>query len=125
MPSIEILVYQEEGGEAPALLGWLDSLQAKAREKCLAALVMLGEYGHELDRPHAAPLGDGIYELRVKFFRVNLRMLYFFHERRAAVISHGLAKERIVPPGEIRRAWESMEKFKADPERHTFRPNRE
>ena len=125
MPSIEIVFYQEEDGAVPPLVAWLDSLQAKAREKCLTCLGKLEERGHELGRPQSAPLGDGIYELRVKFFRVNLRMLYFFHERKAAVISHGLAKEKEVPPGEIKRAREHMARFKADPERHTFRLKQE
>jgi hypothetical protein len=29
---------------------------------------------------------------------VNYRMLYFFHRTVAAVLSHGLVKERAVPP---------------------------
>jgi hypothetical protein len=58
----------------------------------------------------------------VKFYKVNYRMLYFFHGRDAAVVSHGLAKERTIPPAEIKRALERMEKFERDPQRHTFHP---
>jgi len=123
MASVEVFFYREDGDVVP-LNAWLDSLQVKAREKCRAALAMLEQYGHELDRPHTANLRDGIYELRVKFFRINYRMLYFFHERKATVVSHGFAKEKKVPVGEIKKAVERMAHFQADPGRHTFRPGR-
>ena len=76
--------------------------------------------GHELRRPHAAPLRDGIHELRVRSGRVQYRMLYFFHDHRA-VLSHGCTKERIVPVAEVDRAIANRKKFAANPERHTMR----
>jgi phage-related protein len=122
MPQVEVVFYREDDGTVP-LVDWLTSLQqAEARVRCLARLALLHERGHELRRPHAENLGDGLYEPRVKFFRVNYRMLYFFHGRDAAVVSHGLAKERSVPAGEIELALERMRKFEQDPERHTFHP---
>jgi hypothetical protein len=36
------------------------------------------------------------------------------------VVSHGLVKERIVPPKEIERAVERKKKFEANPARHTY-----
>src|SRR5262249_45869003 len=119
---IDVLIYQEEEGETPPLVTWLDGLDAKARDRCLVLLRLLEEHGHELRRPHAENLGAGIYEMRVKYFRVNYRMLYFFHGRAAAVVSHGFAKERLIPPEEIKLAAERMQKFREDPRRHTFRP---
>ena len=124
MAQTEVLLYQDGMDTPPPLIAWLDSLQAEARDRCLARLALLEEYGHELDRPHAAHLGGGIYELRVRFYRVNFRMLYFFHGQAVAVVSHGLAKEQKVPPREIAKATERMEQFKANPGRHTFRPTR-
>jgi len=44
-----------------------------------------------------------IYELRVSLRGVHHRILYFFHGAVAAVVSHGLVKERVVH-GEIERA---------------------
>jgi len=64
-------------------------------------------------------LRDGIYELRVGLQHINYRMLYFFHGRTAAVISHGLVKEAAVPPKEIERALERKRKFEANPKAHT------
>src|SRR3954447_25430459 len=121
MPATNVIPYLEDDGSIP-LRDWLDGPQAAARDRCLARLILLEEHGHELRRPHAEYLeGTELYELRVKFHRVNLRMLYFFHEREAAVVSHGFSKEGKVPQKEIDLATERMNKFKADPERHTFR----
>jgi hypothetical protein len=36
------------------------------------------------------------------------------------VISHGLAKERVVPPKEIDRAIERKKRFEANPAKHTY-----
>jgi phage-related protein len=82
----------------------------------------LEELGHELRRPEADVLRDGIYELRIGLQGLNYRILYFFHGKEAAVVSHGLIKERRVPPGEIDLAVERKKKFEAHPDRHTFRP---
>jgi len=56
-----------------------------ARDKCIAKVERLTEYGHELRRPDADYLRDDIYELRAKFGHVNFRRLYFFHARGAVV----------------------------------------
>ena len=121
MPPTAVILYKELDQSVPAR-EWLDSLPADARLRCMARLELLEQSGHELDRPHAAYLGDDLYELRIKFYRVNYRILYFFHGRTAAVVCHGLAKERVVPKKDLRTAKERMARFKADPERHTFNP---
>ena len=119
MPPTNVIPYLEDDGSIP-LRDWLDDLQIAARDRCLARLALLEEYGHELRRPHAEYLeGTDLYELRVKHRRVNLRMLYFFHGQEAVVISHGFAKEGKIPPREIDLAAQRMGKFKADPGRHT------
>ena len=100
MPATEVLFYQEEDGAVP-LIQWFEGLAAKALEKCLARLLRLEELGHELRRPEGDYLRDGIYELRASLQGVHYRMLYFFHGRTAAVVSHGIVKERAVPPKEI------------------------
>jgi len=40
--------------------------------------------------------------------------------RIAAVVWHGLVKERVVPPKEIDRAVERKKRFEANPPRHTY-----
>ena len=103
MPETEVLIYQEADGTVP-LKDWLADLQKVPRLRCLAIIDQLRKYGYELRRPQSENIGDGLYELRVKVGHVNFRMLYFFHGRTAAVVSHGFTKEKKLPPGEIRVA---------------------
>lgn len=118
MPQVEVRVYRDDDGSVPLRL-WLATLDRQSQERCLAALVNLGELGHELRRPYCENLGHGIYELRVKSRRVNLRMLYAFHGQDAVIVSHGFAKERTIPPGEITLARERVAKYRTAPDRHT------
>jgi hypothetical protein len=48
-------------------------------------------------------------------------MLYFFYGKVAAVLVHGLVKEREVPPRDIEEAIRRKRKFELDPERHTYK----
>ena len=91
-------------------------------QKCQAKLGRLEELGHELGRPEADYLRDEIYELRASYQGVHYRMLYFFHGREAVIVSHGLVKERAVPPREIGLAVKRKGSFEARPDRHTFKP---
>jgi hypothetical protein len=121
MPKTRVVFFQDEDGTVP-ILDWLDEIPGKAQIKCLARLKRLEQLGHELRRPEADLLRDGIYELRVGLQGINYRILYFFHGNMAAVVSHGLTKERRVPPREIDEAVERKQLFEANPKRHTFEP---
>jgi len=118
VPETTVVFYAEDDGSAP-LLTWLDQQQSKVQDKCLVKIERLAELGHEIRRPDAAFLRDGIHELRVRFGRVNYRMLYFFYER-IAVISHGLTKENVVPDTDIDLAITRKGKFTRDPQKHTY-----
>lgn len=121
MPGIAVVFYQDEDGTVP-LLEWFAGLPPKALEKCLARLVRLEALGHELRRPEGDYLRESIHELRASFQGVHYRMLYFFHGKKAAVVSHGIIKERMVPPQEIDLAITRKNRFMIHPQRHTFRP---
>ncbi len=121
MPQVELVFYREAGGSVP-LWDWLDGLPVKARDKCLVTLLRLEDSGNELRRPIADYLRDGIYELRIRFRRMNYRMLYFFAGRRIVVVSHGLAKEQRVSAKDIALAEKRRELFLSDPRTHTFLP---
>jgi len=118
MPPVRVVFYQDADGTAPAI-DWLDRLPQKARDKCRVRIERLPELGHELRRPEADFLRDGIYELRTRMGSVNYRLLYFFHGNTVAVVSHGITKEKDIPAKEIDRALEHKAKFVQDPERHT------
>jgi phage-related protein len=120
MPKIAVVFYQEDAKTVP-VLDWLDRLPAKAQDKCRVRIERLRDLGHELRRPEADYLRDGIYELRVGLAGMNYRMLYFFKGRVAAVLAHGLVKEREVPPREIEEAVRRKRKFELDPEGHTYK----
>ena len=120
MPRTDVILYHEADGTVP-LLEWLDGLPSKAVAKCRVRIERLAELGHELRRPEADYLRDDIYELRVRHQRVNYRMLYFFHGRKAVVLSHGLLKERSVPPKEIDKAIARKTQFEKDPDKYSYR----
>lgn len=120
MPKIAVVFYQEDAKIVP-VLDWLDRLPAKAQDKCRVRIERLRDVGHELRRPEADYLRDGIYELRVGLRGTNYRMLYFFHGRVAAVLVHGIVKEREVPAREIEEATRRERKFELAPERHTYK----
>lgn len=120
MPKTKVVFYKEEDGSVP-ILEWLDSLQPKALDKCVVRIERLKELGHELRRPEADFLRDGIYELRVGLQHVNYRMLYFFYGQTAAVVSHGLVKEAAVAAKEINKAIERKQKFEKDPKTHIYK----
>ena len=99
MPQSEVIFYKE--GETVPIRDWLKKQPAKVQIKCLAYIARLETKGHELRRPAADFLRDGIYELRPSYQGVNYRILYFFAGKNIVVISHGLKKESEVPAVEI------------------------
>lgn len=120
MPRTRVVFYQDRNGQAP-VLEWLDALPAKIQDKCVVKIERLRELGHELRRPEADLLRNGIYELRIGREGMNYRILYFFHGRTAAVLAHGLVKEREVPAKDILVALERKRFFEQDPQTHTYR----
>lgn len=106
------------------MVEWLQELHetnARAFLKCRAAITRLALLGHELRRPEADYLRDGIHELRIRVGSVNYRLLYFFHGRTISVLAHGLTKEADVPATDINRAITRKTAFTANPTAHTFR----
>ena len=122
MPRTRVIFYQEGPDEVPAL-DWLRELRRKneaAYAKCVARVERLAELGHELRRPEADYLRDGVYELRARLGRSNFRLLYFFHGHLAAVLAHGLTKEDKVPDADIDRAIRRKQSFLKQPAVHTY-----
>jgi phage-related protein len=119
---IEVVFFREPKDHSVPLLEWLDQLPTKVQAKCTERIDRLGELGHELRRPEADFLRDGIYELRASYRGVHYRMLYFFAGKAVVVLSHGLTKEREVRPREIDQALKRKLKVEGNFERFTFRP---
>jgi len=122
VPQTDVFFYQDAPGDVP-VLDWLVALDGRDRRagmKCQAAIERLQAMGHELRRPHADMLRDGVYELRVRVGHANYRILYFFHGRGVALLAHALAKEQAVPPADMDRAIERKRRYEADPDAHRY-----
>lgn len=121
MPKSEVVFFRESDGSVP-VLDWLARLRrrdSRAFAKCLVRIERLAECGHELRRPEADFLRDGIYELRARMGSVNYRVLYFFYGQNVCVLAHCLTKEEAVPAGDLKLALSRKQKFLASPDLHT------
>jgi hypothetical protein len=108
VPETTVLFYKDDDGSVPAK-EWLAELRARnkpAFAQCVAVIGRLAMFGHELRRPQADYLRDGIHELRAKKGHVNYRLLYFFHGRNVALLAHAMAKKRVVHDADINGALE-------------------
>ena len=122
MPETQVVFFRSESGKVPVL----DALERIAMRKdvrlaakCRAKIERLAMLGHELRRPDADYLDEGIHELRVIHRRRHLRVLYFF-DGGIAVLSHIIRKEGRVPLKEIHRAVGNRVLYRHHPLNHTF-----
>jgi phage-related protein len=77
MGKTSVVFYQEDSNNVP-VLKWLDRLPLKVQDKCRVRIERLRDLGHELRRPEADYLRDGIYELRVGFTGMNIAFFTSF-----------------------------------------------
>ena len=105
-----IVYFRESGGRSPIE----DSIERLAQDEQVDVAVgidMLRSHGIALERPWVAPLGRGLWELRVRARR-QLRILYFLHTSRTFVLLHAFVKKtREVPQSEIRVATRRMNEY--------------
>jgi ribosome-binding protein aMBF1 (putative translation factor) len=90
LPKTKVLFYRDPDGHSP-VVEWLQELRRMdtiAYAKCAAVIERLAGAGHELRRPTADYLRDGIRELRAKKGRVNYRIPYFLHGKHVTVLAH-------------------------------------
>ena len=119
MPKSRVVIYRKEDGSVP-LVERFEKLAGHAQDKVLVRMKRLRELGHELRRPEADFLRDGIHELRASSHGVHYRILYFFHKQVAAVVAHGVIKESRVLDRDIDLAIRRKMSFEADPSKHTL-----
>ena len=77
MPKSRVVIYREEDGSAP-FVDWFSDLPEHVKDKVIVRIERLRDLGHELRRPEADFLRDGIYELRATARGVHYRVLCFF-----------------------------------------------
>lgn len=113
MDKFEIVFYETESGECP-VDSFLLSLDAKMKAKVLRTIDLLESNGSNLREPYSKPLGDGIFELRIKQGTDITRVLYFFLVGKKAVLTHGFVKKvQKTPKSQI----DTAKKYRADYER--------
>ncbi len=109
----EIEFYSLPNGEQP-VRAFLDSLDIKMRAKSLYGLSILEEYGNRLREPYSKPIGDGLFELRIKFASDITRIFYFFVVDNKIILTNGFVKKTAKTP---KAQLELARKYKADYER--------
>lgn len=123
MPKTTVVFYKDDYGDAP-VVQWLRNLKGeneKAFRNCVAAIKDLETYGHELRRPTADALRDGIRELRSRHGQIQYRILYFFNGKDFAVVAHAIVKKgSVVPDDEIERSLKRKLQFERNPTKHTW-----
>jgi phage-related protein len=82
-----IYYYMDLGGRRP-VKEFISSLPVKDRAKVFAYFNELKVQGHNMRRPMADYLRDGIYELRPK----HNRIFYFFYMKDKVVLVHAIRK---------------------------------
>lgn len=105
--------YRLENGRAP-VEEFIDSLDRKMQAKAIATIDILSEFGNQLREPYSKSVGDGLFELRIKFSSDITRIFYFFVVDNKIILTNGFVKKTMkTPTAEI----ELARKYKKDYER--------
>jgi len=106
----DVEYYKLPNGDKPVKI-FLDSLDTKMRVKALGSIDILAEFGNSLREPYSKAIGNGLFELRIKFASDISRIFYFFVVDNKIVLTNGFVKKtQKTPPAEIDLA----KKYKAD-----------
>ena len=88
----DIDFYRLPDGTAP-VEEFLDTLTVKMRNKALDSLLILEEFGNTLREPYSKYMGNGLFELRIKFSSDISRIFYFFYADNKIILTNGFIKK--------------------------------
>lgn len=83
--------YEDTKGNAP-VEEFLDGLTEKQRNKLVALIEKLREYGVGLPFPYSSQVRGRVRELRTRLGKARLRILYFADSNRTFILLHGVVK---------------------------------
>jgi hypothetical protein len=100
--------YEEEDGSAP-VQDFLDNLTRPQKAKALALIKLLEEQGTNLPFPYSSRVRGPLRELRTRFGRTRIRILYCGDSRRVFILLHGLVKaSEKLPEADLQVAEQRM-----------------
>jgi phage-related protein len=89
--SWEIETYKTSSGQE-VVEDFIYRLQKSTKAKLVRQLEMLQKYGPELSMPRARPMGNGLYELRVRG-KQEVRVFYIYVQGRRIFLLHAFQKK--------------------------------
>ncbi len=92
----KILMYETPSGQA-VVEQFILSMQKSTKGKFIRQLDLLEEFGPHLNMPHARPMGDGLYELRVRG-KQEVHILYVFAKESNIYLLHSFQKKSQTTP---------------------------
>jgi hypothetical protein len=84
--------YVDADGNAPVEI-FLNGLPKKHRAKLLGLIAKLKEHGPTLPFPYSSQVDGRVRELRTRFGKTRLRLLYFGDANQVFVLLHGVVKD--------------------------------
>ena len=87
----EIALYESRIGQKP-VEDFIKTLQPSTKAKLINQINLLAEFGPRLSMPHAKPLGNGLYELRIRG-KEEVRTIYVYQKVKSIIILHGFKKK--------------------------------
>ena len=112
----DIDYYQLPNGDKPVEI-FMSGLDKKMGAKAMQSIAILKEYGNTLREPYSKAVGDGLFELRIKFASDITRIFYFFVVNNKIVVTNGFLKKTMRTP---KSELDLARKYKADYERSHF-----
>jgi len=84
---------------------FLEGCEEDLQDAVYYGLDFLAEYGNRCGRPHSAPLGDGLFELRARANRNQARLVYYFDdERKIIFVVAVIKKQQRISPSDMQLA---------------------
>jgi phage-related protein len=100
--------FKQSDGIQP-VKNWIDTLDLKLQLKIFRAFELLEDFNINLKLPYVKPLGDKLYELRVKDSKGIYRIIYFSYTNKQFIMLNGFMKKtQKTPPSEINLAKQRM-----------------